>query len=233
MTPEELRSRVRQWIEGDPDPITRRELESLLEAESWEELGERFSSSLSFGTAGLRGVDGGGPNRMNVAVVTRASYGLARYLARRELEGPVIVGRDARTRSADYFTATAGVLSAAGFEVLTFPEPVPTPLVAFACREIGAAAGVVITASHNPPEYNGYKVYNEFGAQIIPPADDMIAHEISLAPPAAKIDVDDSRVQSVAPDLREKYIRTVIRPAQPPQRIAYTALHGVGGPTTA
>ena len=232
MKAEELKGAVRQWIDGDPDPITRKELEDLMGAKAWDDLAERFDGSLSFGTAGLRGIDGGGPNRMNVAVVTRATYGLSQFLKRSEAEGPVVVGRDARTRSRDYFDATVSVLLAAGLEVLAFEEPVPTPLVAYAAGEVKAAAAVVITASHNPPEYNGYKVYNEHGSQIVPPADQLIASAIDVAPPASMISMSDDDPVPVSSEMQDRYISSIVTPTSHPMRIAYTALHGVGGEMT-
>lgn len=229
MSTEALAARVRQWIEGDPDPVTRDELSTLLESRAWEALEDRFESDLTFGTAGLRGIDGGGPNRMNVAVVMRASYGLAQVLQQSGLDGPVVVGRDARERSLEYFEATIEVLSAAGFDVRYFSDPIPTPLVAFASLDLGAIAAVVITASHNPPEYNGYKVYNEHGSQIVPPLDSHIARAIELAPPATMIPRSADLGFPVGPEMVDRYLQAVVVPATNRQSIAYTALHGVGG----
>jgi phosphomannomutase len=232
MKVDELKTLVRQWIDGDPDPSTRDELEQLVAAEAWEDLSERFDGGLTFGTAGLRGVDGGGPNRMNLAVVTRATYGLAQHLKRAEVVGPIVVGRDARTRSKDYYDATVGVLLAQEFEVLGFEDPVPTPLVAYAAGEFAAGAAIVITASHNPPEYNGYKVYNEHGSQIVPPTDQLIATAIDLAPPALMIPVSTDAPVPVSSDVADRYLAAVSVEAPTPMRIAYTALHGVGGAMT-
>lgn len=226
---EELAAEVRRWIEGDPDPVTRNELNDLLAAGAWEDLSDRFADSLEFGTAGLRGIDGGGPNRMNLAVVIRATYGLSEYLKTQDAEGPVVVGRDARERSLDYFDGTVRVLLAAGFEVLTFPDPIPTPIVAFAARELDARAAIVITASHNPPEYNGYKVYNDHGAQIVPPTDQQIAHAISLAPPASMIALSSDDGTVLGQEIIDRYINAVVRPTESGLSIAYTPLHGVGG----
>ncbi len=229
MKAEDLAARVHEWIEGDPDPITRSELTELLSAQAWEELADRFADTLEFGTAGLRGIDGGGPNRMNLAVVTRATFGLAEFLTSQDIRGPVVVGRDARERSLDYFDATIEVLAAAGFEVQCFPDPIPTPIVAFAARELEALAAVVITASHNPPEYNGYKVYNQHGSQIVPPTDQEIAHAIAMAPPASMIARSRETVVSLDQEIVERYLNAIARPTEPALAIAYTPLHGVGG----
>jgi len=185
---------------------------------------------LRFGTAGLRGPVRDGPDAMNAAVVSRATWAVARVLTERGLAGsPVIVGRDARHGSALFATVTAEVLAAQGFSVLLFPGPVPTPVVAFAVRHTGAAAGVQITASHNPPGDNGYKVYFEGGAQIVSPTDRQIEAAMAAAPPA-----DEIARESVAPahtDLVERYLEraAAVRRGAGSVRVALTPLHGVGG----
>ncbi|BCI90786.1 hypothetical protein NIIDMKKI_59920 [Mycobacterium kansasii] len=173
MTPEE-------WIAHDPDPVTAAELA----ASSADELAARFARPLTFGTAGLRGPVRGGPDAMNLAVVLRATWALARVLA--EQPGPrsptAIVGRDARHGSAAFATAAAEVLAAEGFSVVLLPDPVPTPVVAFAVRRTGAAVGIQITASHNPATDNGYKVYLDGGIQIVSPTDRHIEAAMAAAP---------------------------------------------------
>src|SRR6516165_5874463 len=177
MTPED-------WIAHDPDPVTAAELARCDRAE----LAARFARPLAFGTAGLRGPVRGGPDAMNLAVVLRATWAVAQVLKRRGLGGlSVIVGRDARHGSAVFATATAEVLAAEGFSVLLLPGPLPTPVVAFAVRHTGAAAGVQITASHNPPSDNGYKVYFDGGIQIVSPTDREIETEMAAAPFADQI----------------------------------------------
>ncbi len=177
MTPEE-------WIAHDPDPAAAAELSALTPGE----LAARFAGSLTFGTAGLRGPMQAGPTGMNLAVVLRATWGLARVLKDRPAGGSgVFVGYDARHRSSEFALAAAEVLAAEGFSVTLLPEPLPTPVLAFAVRHTGAAAGVQITASHNPAADNGYKVYLDGGMQIVSPTDREIESAIAEAPPADEI----------------------------------------------
>jgi phosphomannomutase len=239
-TASDLQELARAWIAGDPDPTTRDELQQLLDADDRDELADRLGMSLEFGTAGLRGVVGAGPNRMNRAVVTRTSRGLADHLIATvpdAAERGVVVGFDARLDSEDFAAVTVGVLAAAGLQVRWFPTPQPTPLVAYAQKALDAAAAVVITASHNPPEYNGYKVYAEGAAQIVPPTDALIAAAIEAAGPAADIPVDDplasERVAPVDAAIVDRFFAELAaaRPTVegPDLPIVYTPLHGVAG----
>ncbi|WP_445169116.1 phospho-sugar mutase [Mycolicibacterium sp. Dal123E01] len=220
MTPED-------WIAHDPDPVTAAELAAL----DHDELTARFTRPLTFGTAGLRGPVRGGPDAMNLAVVLRVTWALCRVLADRGLDGaPVVVGRDARHGSAQFAKAAAEVFAAQNFSVITWNHPVPTPVVAFAVRHTGAAAGVQITASHNPPADNGYKVYLDGGRQIISPTDREIEAAIAGAPPADQIPrlsippADDALV-----DAYVARAATLRRTNKGNPRVALTAMHGVGG----
>jgi phosphomannomutase len=221
VTPEE-------WIAHDPDPTTAAELAAC----GANELAARFARPLTFGTAGLRGPVRGGPDAMNVAVVSGATWAVAQVLTRRGLAGsPVIVGRDARHGSAIFATVTAEVLVAEGFSVALLPGPVPTPTLAFAVRHTGAAAGIQITASHNPATDNGYKVYLEGGTQVAFPADREIETAMAAAPFA-----DQIRRAPVAPvdnGLIERYIEraAAVRRSAGSVRVALTPMHGVGGAT--
>jgi phosphomannomutase len=242
----DLGARARRWIADDPDPQTRDELSALLAHPdvSSTDLADRFTGSLEFGTAGLRGILGAGPNRMNRAVVARTSWGLAREVLARvpgAAERGVVVGRDARRMSREFAEDAAAILAAAGLRVVLFDGPVPTPLVGFAVKLLGAAAGVVVTASHNPPEYNGYKVYWENAAQIVPPVDARIAAAIARAPSAR--DVERPALQTLratglvvdAPtSVTDAYVAAIRGLADHPSTgdrsfpIVYTPLHGVG-----
>lgn len=239
--PAELRQRTEAWIAADPDKKTRAELRALLDGGDIDELSERMAGSLEFGTAGLRGRVEAGSNRMNRAVVIRTTRGLAEYLLERDPDSdqPVIVGRDARLSSNRFQKDTVGVLTAAGILVRYFPDPVPTPLVAYAALQLGARAAVVITASHNPPLDNGYKVYDSNGAQIIPPTDKEIAARVDASPDAVDVPRLSKKyrkevAQPVPAGMFERYLEDLaaIRAAGEglaDLKIVYTPMHGVGG----
>ena len=229
---------ARDWLAEDPDPRTRAELTDLLAAAdraddaALAELADRFSGPLQFGTAGLRGPMGAGPNRMNRVVVLRAAAGLAAYLlARGHAGGAVAVGYDARHHSRAFALDTAAVLSGAGLRPLLMPRALPTPVLAFAIRHLACVAGVMVTASHNPPQDNGYKVYLGDGSQIVPPADTDIAAAIAAVGPLADVPRGE-HWETLDEDILSAYLaRVVSLPAPGPRdvRIAYTPLHGVGG----
>jgi phosphomannomutase len=233
-----LRDAAMRWIADDPDPDTRVELQRVLAAaltgdgQAADDLADRMAGTLRFGTAGLRGPVRAGPNGMNVAVVRRTTAGLAHWLRAQGRAGaPVVVGRDARRGSEAFATAAAEVLAGAGFAVRVLPGPLPTPVLAFAVRELDAVAGVQITASHNPPADNGYKVYVDDGGQLAAPADVEIEAAIAAAPPAVSVPVGPP--QGIA-DVREAYLDRVARLPRGTARelrIALTPLHGVGGET--
>src|SRR6476469_8642884 len=185
----DLLARARAWAADDPDPATRAELDDLVGRGETAELEDRFAGDLEFGTAGLRGALGAGPNRMNRVVVLRAAAGLAAYLVAHGAgaSDSVVIGYDARHDSDVFARDTAEVMTGAGLKALVLPRPLPTPLLAFAIRDLGCVAGVMVTASHNPPQDNGYKVYLGDGSQIVPPADAGIAERIAAVGAVADI----------------------------------------------
>jgi phosphomannomutase len=243
----ELAERAWDWIAGDPDPITREELADLVEAadagdaSAAAEVADRFAAELEFGTAGLRGALGAGPNRMNLAVVTRAAAGIVAWLSEQGDDAArrgVAVCFDARHRSRDFAERSAAVFAAAGIRAHLLPGPLPTPVLAFAVRHLGAAAGVMVTASHNPPEDNGYKVYDGSGRQIVAPTDARIAAGIAAVVRATEVPyavAGDPDVVPVGDDLVAAYVdaaaRVGVRPEARSVVTAYTAMHGVGAAT--
>jgi phosphomannomutase len=226
MTSSRTGTAAQLWISHDPDPQTAAELASLSE----EELAERFAHPLTFGTAGLRGPLRGGPNGMNLAVVLRTTWAVAKVLKDRDLAGQhVVVGRDARHGSEDFALAAAEVLAAQGFTVTLMFAAVPTPVVAFAVRHHGAAAGIQITASHNPPSDNGYKVYFEGGFPIVPPIDEEIEQAAAEAPFADEIARRPVKPSGV--EIVQHYVERAakVRRTHGSVRVALTPMHGVGG----
>ncbi|WNO72710.1 phospho-sugar mutase [Streptomyces sp. AM8-1-1] len=230
---QDLIARAEAWLAEDPDSETRDELRKLIESRETDELAARFAGTLQFGTAGLRGELGAGPMRMNRAVVIRAAAGLAAYLrAKGEEGGLVVIGYDARYKSADFARDTAAVMVAAGLRAAVLPRPLPTPVLAFAIRQLGAVAGVEVTASHNPPRDNGYKVYLGDGSQIVPPADAEIAAEIDAIRSLHDVPRAESGWDVLGEEVLEAYLaRTdAVLAAGSPRgvRVVHTALHGVG-----
>jgi phosphomannomutase len=230
---------VERWIAEDPDPTTQNELIRLLELRDEEVLRSCFSGFLEFGTAGLRGPLGPGPSRMNRAVVTKTAAGIAQYMQKHSLRS-VVIGRDARYGSEDFTLDTAEIMQGAGFEVFVLPRPLPTPVLAFAVRDLNCDVGIMVTASHNPPQDNGYKVYlggsvsgvRYDGSQIIAPADKEISREIAHIPPLPTL----KRSQGwkvLDEQIIDKYIRTTAALADSPAdlSVVYTAMHGVGTET--
>ncbi|NUK72165.1 phospho-sugar mutase [Streptomyces lunaelactis] len=230
---QDLIARASAWLDEDPDSETRDELGKLIAARDLDELAARFGGTLQFGTAGLRGELGAGPMRMNRAVVIRAAAGLAAYLkAKGQGDGLVVVGYDARYKSTDFARDTAAVMVAAGLRAAVLPRPLPTPVLAFAIRQLGAVAGVEVTASHNPPRDNGYKVYLGDGSQIVPPADAEIAAEIEAVRSLNDVPRAESGWDVLGDEVLDAYLaRTdVVLTAGSPRtaRVVYTAMHGVG-----
>ena len=246
---DQLLDAARAWLKEDPDLETREELRGLIE--QWPsgdgaaaaadgapddvraQVADRFAGTLQFGTAGLRGELGAGPNRMNRVVVTRAAAGLARYLQDTGRAGEaVVIGYDARKNSDVFARDTAEVMTGAGFSAMVLPHPLPTPVLAFAIRELGACAGVMVTASHNPPRDNGYKVYLGDGSQITPPADGEIAARIAAVGRMSEIPRGDEW-QTLDHSVVEAYLARAVHVLDPngPRtlKVVSTALHGVGG----
>ncbi|MBA8826859.1 phosphomannomutase [Saccharopolyspora lacisalsi] len=231
-----VRDAAHRWIAEDVDPASRAELQDVLvsatsgSTSAVAELDDRMSGTLTFGTAGLRGAVRAGPNGMNRSVVIRATAGLASWLTGRGRSGGVVVvGRDARHGSTAFAEDTAGVLTAAGFDVRVLPEPLPTPVLAHATRALNAVAGVQITASHNPPGDNGYKVYLRGGVPLLAPADTEIEALIDKAPAADAIPRSES--WSFHRSALEEYLdRVSALPTSADRRlrVVATALHGVG-----
>ena len=241
---------ARAWLAQDPDPVTRAELEQLLtaadagDASASAELADRFTTRLAFGTAGLRGRLGAGSNRMNRVLVMQAAAGLASYLlATPGPDGPptVVIGYDGRRNSDVFARDSAEVFAGAGLRAILLPRLLPTPVLAFAVRHLGADAGVMVTASHNPPDDNGYKVYlggADDGAQIVPPADAEIAAHIQRVADAGDLaSVPRSHgYETASEDVVEAYIAATAAVSPAPAGIedmtwAYTAMHGVGWET--
>ncbi len=236
----DLLDRAAQWADTDPDPATAAELNERIraaesgDASAAEELADAFAGTLQFGTAGLRGKLGPGPNRMNRVVVSRAAAGLAQYLLDQGEAGTaVVIGFDARHNSEVFARDTAEIFAGAGLRAMVCPRPLPTPVLAGAILTYGASAGVVVTASHNPPEDNGYKVYLGDGSQIVPPADAGIAARIEAV--GALADIPRSQYYATLDEgVVDSYLARVCGLALPggPRDIsvAYTAMHGVGSP---
>ncbi|MEV7792569.1 phospho-sugar mutase [Streptomyces sp. NPDC087512] len=233
---DDLLAQARAWLAEDPDADTRAELAGLIDAEDHAELTARFSGTLQFGTAGLRGELGAGPMRMNRSVVIRAAAGLAAYLKKQgHTDGLVVIGYDARHKSEDFARDTAAVMTGAGLRAAVLPRPLPTPVLAFAIRHLGAVAGVEVTASHNPPRDNGYKVYLGDGSQIVPPADASIAAEIDAVRSLNDVPRPTTGWQTLDDSVLDAYLaRTdavLAKDSPRTARTVYTAMHGVGKDT--
>jgi len=240
-----LENQVQAWIAQDPDPVTRAQLQELLSAAKVDsnalaELQDAFRAQLEFGTAGLRGKLGAGPNRMNRVTVLQAAAGLAAYLIGQGLKAkPVTIGFDGRYNSDVFARDTAEVLAGAGLKPLLFSHVVPTPVLAFSIRQQGACAGVMVTASHNPPQDNGYKVYLGDGRQIVSPSDKDISELISKITDVSKLNRGDG-IEILDRTVIDEYVSVTSEilnsgPTSVEQRAAitsvYTAMHGVGWQT--
>ena len=236
---DELLARASRWLVAEPDADVRGELGALMEGPI-DELAARFDGRLQFGTAGLRGAMGAGPLRMNRLVVRQAAAGLAEYVLRTVTgarEAGIIIGYDARRKSDDFALDTARVFAAMGVRALLLPAPLPTPVLAWNIVDLGAAAGVMVTASHNPPADNGYKVFLGDAAQIVPPHDSGIADCIDQFDPCdVPMAAQDSPLIIRLDDQPfHRYLASVpavrFLPELAGVGVAYSAMHGVGGAT--
>jgi len=234
-----LRAEVEAWIADDPDQKTAAELQTLLDADDEATLKKNFNGFLQFGTAGLRGPIGPGPSCMNRAVVGRAAAGIAAYMKKRGMT-KVVVGRDARYGSEDYTFETAEIMSGAGMDVYILPRPLPTPILAFATSYLSCDIGIMVTASHNPPQDNGYKVYvgpeadgvKYASSQIINPTDGFIAADID-AVTSLKSLPRGSKWTILGEEVLDEYVKrtSALAPRPGDLKVVYTAMHGVGTET--
>jgi phosphomannomutase len=230
------RAAIEAWIADDVDPAAAAELQALLDAGDDAELADRFAAPLTFGTAGLRGPLRAGPNGMNRTVVRRAAAGIVTWLVDQQQRSGsvVVVGYDARYGSTDFARDSAAIFAAAGFDARLMPRVLPTPVLAFAVQHLGAAAGVMVTASHNPPRDNGYKVYAADGAQIVPPADADIEAAIQAVGSARAIPLAEDGFTVLGEQILTSYVDAVVAligTGPRDLRIVHTAMHGVGTET--
>ena len=236
-----IKDRIDEWTRPPFDEETRKEIKRLVDAKDHRELEDRFHAMLEFGTGGLRGVIGAGTNRMNVYTVGMATQGLANYiLARGKRENGVVIARDSRRMSDTFSREVACILAGNGIRAYFFNDITPTPLCSFAIRDLKAVSGIVITASHNPPEYNGYKVYWEDGGQVVPPVDGEIIDEVRMIhsiDAIKRVDFDEGvragLITIIGDDIIQNYLsrleRKALRAVKPSETaIVYTPLHGTG-----
>ncbi|MBQ1753127.1 MAG: phospho-sugar mutase [Paludibacteraceae bacterium] len=238
---EDVRSKAQVWLNGDYDAETKKKVQEMLDAEDSTELIECFYKDLEFGTGGLRGIMGVGTNRMNIYTVGAATQGLANYLRKnygKNAEIKVVVGHDCRNNSRLFAETTANIFSANGIKVFLFEDLRPTPEISFAIRELGCQSGVVVTASHNPKEYNGYKAYWEDGAQVIPPHDTGIISEVNKIKDIKdiKFQGDPSLIEIIGENIDRVYLNKIkalslspdVVARQKDLKIVYTPIHGTG-----
>jgi phosphomannomutase len=237
MSLQELKDQALAWLSQDPDPETRAELQELIDTNDVSALTSRFHTRLEFGTAGLRGELGAGPNRMNRVLVAQTAAGLGNYLLKQNSKASVVIGFDGRVNSDVFAKDSAEVLSGMGIEVLLLDEMGPTPLVSFATRHLNMSAGIMVTASHNPPRDNGYKVYlgGDFnGSQIISPVDNQIADEITKVSQTQTFDSlpKSADYKLIGSEIRAEYLKSALLAGGKSDgtelKIVYTPMHGVG-----
>ncbi|MBD3322791.1 MAG: phospho-sugar mutase, partial [Chitinivibrionales bacterium] len=243
MEQSEIRQKAERYLAVEKDSQFRQEVENLLKSQDFDELGDRFYTELAFGTGGLRGVIGGGFNRMNPYIVQRATQGLANYIKkhRHSEQASVVIAYDSRRFSGRFALQAACVLAANGIKAFLFTGLRPTPELSFAVRQLKAIAGIVLTASHNPPEYNGYKVYWEDGGQIVPPQDRAIVNEVYAVREIARVEENGARdrglLEYIDTEIDGPFIQLVcslsLRPGLIKEKgheltAVYTPLHGAG-----
>lgn len=233
--------RAQKWLDDRYDEETRAEVRAMLDAEDKTQLIDAFYKDLEFGTGGLRGIMGAGTNRMNIYTVGAATQGLANYLKDTFKELPqisVAVGHDVRNNSRKFAELTARVFAANGIKVYLFDGPCPTPEVSYAIRKLGCQSGVMVTASHNPKEYNGYKAYWSDGAQMIAPHDVKTIEYVNAITSVdqIKFDADESLIQAIGKDIDDQYLADINALSLDPEvdkkhhdmKIVYTPIHGTG-----
>ncbi|HAL93740.1 MAG TPA: phospho-sugar mutase [Rectinema sp.] len=243
MNHEEIILRAQEYIANETDPSFSDEIKELLKKSDWKELEDRFYRDLEFGTGGLRGVIGGGFNRMNTLVVTRATQGLCDYIKEQfpKKQLSACIAYDSRRKSKEFSLATALVFAANGIKAYIFPSLKPTPVLSYAIRKLGADTGVVVTASHNPPQYNGYKAYWNDGSQVVPPHDSGIIEKVLKVKSVKQIskteasskgllmeigqEIDDDYVAMVKSHLLRSYLFSETGKSV---NIVYSPLHGTG-----
>jgi len=236
----QVKKKANQWLKGEYDQQTRDQVKHLMENDE-KELIDAFYKDLEFGTGGLRGLMGSGTNRMNIYTVGSATQGLSNYLHKQFSDLPqikTVVAHDSRNNSRLFAEKTASVLSANGIYVYLFDKLRPTPELSFAIRQLGCQAGVVITASHNPKQYNGYKVYWEDGGQIVPPHDKNIIHEVQKIKNIEEVnfDRDDQKIETIGDEIDQQYLDKIKSLSLNPEvierqndlKIVYTPIHGTG-----
>ena len=248
MTQQSIESAARAYVAAETEAVFRSDVEKLIAAADWKELEERFYTDLEFGTGGLRGVIGGGTNRMNSFVVRRATTGLAQYVAQHGTTAPdgsraAVIAHDSRRYSREFALASALVFAAHGIRTYLFSDLRPTPELSFAVRELNASVGIVITASHNPPQYNGYKVYWGDGAQIVEPHDSRIIERVKAvkADEIVSLSKDEALARGllvyIDRQIDDAFVAMVKRQAVRPAllkdhgsevKVVYTPLHGTG-----
>ena len=237
---DQIRSRAQQWLAPEFNDETRREVREMLEKDE-KKLVDAFYQDLEFGTGGLRGVMGAGTNRMNIYTLGMATQGLSNYLLKEYGDKTirVAIAHDCRNNSRYFAETAADIFSANGFEVFLFEALRPTPELSFAIRHYKCQSGIVITASHNPPEYNGYKAYWDDGGQVVPPHDDGVIEEVRKITSVSQIRFDSKKdkIKIIGKETDELFLKEVLKMSINPEinrkhsdtGIVFTPIHGTGG----